>query len=453
MSVDNTFGHFIPRSGRAFLKETSGSGRRRLRAAKILTLLYILPFFVNGFFVKNVSALSEVAQQSGNIGNYIFLMICCGSSIAIFMYYFVQRTPRDNNVFTYPFIFLALLFLLEVTSAIWSSTPSGTVYHTAPSFISLLYVAAITSIIGVSRFPQEDLYEIWCFAIKVFGMALLLLIVSAFSGDDGFRSAFGEAYSRLYGTWFGIHPNVSSLIATICTLHYLAIAKRLKPIDFLLLAISCLVLILSRDRTQYATVFLALFLLSFQNKKIRLFFIVSFVILGSVILTQYEAALHYISRGRGLDSLTSLTGRIDLWSAALDFAFMKFWFGWGGWAGAAVDFNYSYATMFPYKIYSNIDNTFMQVFVDCGAVGLALFGGFLFSTLWKSFRAAKTSQFQMMGLVANIVIAVKAMTGIVVVSFDATQIIAVLALLISMHSVLPALSERRIQNGKPLKAV
>jgi O-antigen ligase len=146
-------------------------------------------------------------------------------------------------------------------------------------------------------------------------------------------------------------------------------------------------------------------------------------VLAAAIVTMPSRAYEFIARGDDVESVRDMSGRVPLWQAGIEFGLERPLLGYGAYSGIRLDFGWLHRDDFGYMETNNFDNSYMNVFIETGLVGVALLVGLLVSLTrmsWRNLREHRsTVDLEMFALMLAFLI--KSYTGNVVTYFSMTQ--------------------------------
>ncbi|MEY2857616.1 MAG: hypothetical protein RLZZ74_1928 [Cyanobacteriota bacterium] len=302
--------------------------------------------------------------------------------ILIYLITFTLLGFRLPRTVTYLKTNLWLLFIIGMVifSMSWSSLPDVT-FKKAIALIGsssfALYLA--------SRFNFEEQLKIlgWSFGIALFCSYIFALVIPT----------YGIMPS---GAWRGIYPHKNglgeSMFISFLTFYFLSIsAKQYRTLCKICCLLSVVIILLAQSGTALISVMFifttaqALKLVSFKSKK-TVFAILLLLML--IALSLFFVMLNVNTLLNVFDKDITLTGRTPLWSDLWGFIQQKPWLGYG----FGTFFSGSHReTAIIWKVHDWIPphahNGFIQIWLDIGVIGLAVFSisyfGCLFNALFK----------------------------------------------------------------------
>ncbi len=223
---------------------------------------------------------------------------------------------------------------------------------------------------------RRSLERFWIHVVAgVGGLVAGYFIVTIVGGDALF--AFVGGVPKYVG--FGGGPNgangltaMGAILALVGISRMIGAPMRRSLFAALLVSVACAVMLVSYSRTSMAIFGLMLIVLLYRTKRLVAAAIVSGAALIALLLA-FEELRAFLLRGQDVNAFLSLTGRLDfLWVAGIAVYLMSPLLGHGYYAATT--------QLLPVALFgthdatiSNVDNSFLEVAMNLGAVGLALF--------------------------------------------------------------------------------
>lgn len=268
-------------------------------------------------------------------------------------------------------------YVLYVAWALASVAFSGDAFLSAAKVFELCVTVFVVATVTHWCSTAEELDQIWRMCMAGLGLIVvgyfavsIALTMPLISFVDGFPkySGFGGGPGGANGM-----SQISALLALFGisrSLH--ARTPGSKVAFWSLTVLALLALVVSYSRTSLAIFALLLLLLLARSRRYVALLLACGAVLAGVLALGPEL-YRYILRGQSAQVFLSLTGRLDyLWVAGLSVWASSPWIGHG----------YYYATTYllplalvdGYDItLSNVDNTFLEIAMNLGVVGLSLF--------------------------------------------------------------------------------
>ena len=276
-----------------------------------------------------------------------------------------------------------LLVVTVATSVLWSQDPQITIHRT----IKILATCSVGWYL-VARYPPREIFQLLAIAL------VFTALLSAFYGTLDPGVASGIEWQGVWG-----HKNVFArsmvLSATACLLLLLE-PTRWRWLLWAGFALSCAMVGLSQSATGAIILMVLIVLVRFSGSlRLRATILIPLLIgcalllVGGVVWLQHHAA--DLAGQMGKD--TTLTGRTELWAVAimmiqrhpwLGYGFGAFWRGPSGESGellSAVRYQPPHA-----------HNGFIDLTLDLGLVGLAIFVAGLATALFAAVSRARSAR-------------------------------------------------------------
>lgn len=310
----------------------------------------------------NVDALGLLGAHSKTIS--ALLIIIVGG-----YYGLKQSTWGERGVDKKGLSLIGMLLLLGFISLYWTVDTNATVVALAAWVYTIFLVVTLVGL-GVSQICRVVVF--------VFAFFCFLGAVGYFFGADVFVSNHGV--ERFQGLFYG--PHALARPATICLIILASGVAQLKfRTGMALWFIIGLSLFMTFSRQAYLGVLIGvsitLFLRATSTMRGRTILVGLLASLAAVVLAELNgfSVLNTLSRGEG-DDVASLTGRTFIWQAALELIKFEPWVGYGFGAGGSALEDYYSAGAYGWRTY-NVHNGFLQVLLDIGLIGFAVFSGVL----------------------------------------------------------------------------
>jgi exopolysaccharide production protein ExoQ len=304
------------------------------------------------------------------------------SFILIYLITFALLGFRLPRTIAYLKTNLWLLFLIGLTifSVSWSSLPMGTLKEA----VSLVGSSGF-ALYFASRYNFEEQLKIlgWSFGIALFSSFIFALVIPA----------YGIMPS---GAWRGIYPHKNglgeSMFISFLTFYFLSIsAKKYRTFCKICCLLSVVIILLAQSGTSLISVIFifttaqALKLVSFKSKQSVLAILLMLIFIA---LSLFFLMINFHTFLNAFDKDITLTGRTPLWSDLWGFIQQKPWlgYGFGTFFSSGHRETATIWTMHDW-VPPHAHNGFIQIWLDIGVVGLAVFSisyfGCIFNALFK----------------------------------------------------------------------
>jgi O-antigen ligase len=283
--------------------------------------------------------------------------------------------------------------LWGLASTLWSVSPLGTLYKSI-EYITMLALFALvaSSIMLTLKEPRQ-----WLIALKgVFDwhwFLLFLLMVSVYVGVivlpeyailRDYRDQTGVLGFSIQGALPGLSANAVGTLGAIMgvvAVVRLLLMPRLRILWIALLLVSLLTMVLTQSRSPILAFLVAVVVVLVMSRRFGLL-IASGALLGTASLAQYGQLMYeFMTRGQNEQNLTSLTGRVTRWQASFEAIREQPLVGYGANAGGRVVLESALG-----EVGVDVHNTFVEVLLDTGVVGLVLLVAGLVATWFWMFK-------------------------------------------------------------------
>ena len=254
---------------------------------------------------------------------------------------------------------------------------SGDPFLSAAKVFELSVALLVVLLIAHWTRTQEELDRVWTLFMAGLGLLIagyftisIALSLPLFTSVGGFPkySGFGGGPGGANGM-----SQIASVLALFGISRSLATRQPERKLMYLLLSgLALVVLLVSYSRTSIAIFGFLLLLLLARSRRYVALVLLTGTILAALLSLGPQLAL-YTLRGQDVETFLTLTGRLNyLWVAGVSVFLASPWIGHG----------YYYATTYllplalvdSYDVtLSNVDNTFLEVAMNLGLVGLGLF--------------------------------------------------------------------------------
>jgi exopolysaccharide production protein ExoQ len=354
-----------------------------------IVLLYVLDFFSPHMQVKNALmsadlSLSLELQSGGNIVKQLFWI----TALFVSFWYFLRNKIFELKLNREQLIFAGLVLFLFVSS-LWANDSGLTLKR---ALFQLILILTIFFSISSIQYHQKFLFIVY--------LAFSLLLV----WEVAFSIIFSSFAFDISGALSGIHSGknqfgVAAFLGCAISLQqYLnnryMVSERNKMFALMTLFGWIVLLLLSRSKT---CIFLAIVVLLFfiirRSSLNLMLFTKLFMIASTVVLsvTTFLSLYLYddvVKIYENIFDFVELTGRGEIWTLSLysfseksllGYGFSSFW----GTGDIPYYFNVEYSYL---RFLNQSHNGYLDLLLQIGIVGGALFGFFLFSFVNKGFQ-------------------------------------------------------------------
>lgn len=316
--------------------------------------------------------------------NQIYKVITrLGMTFTIGLLYYALQAIGCKPLFKARNISGGILYLgyliLGIASFGWSTDVKYSMLQWAMTFESLVFVYLYLRVITLVSYylPQQQINLIATFTWATFPVMVIFIAGSFIEPDLFYRAMRGGDELRLGGYY--MNPNELGMLSSIgASMSFLLFQKaKIKWPSLLVMLSSLFVLVLTSSRSSAIGFFviMGLLILESNNKRLKIVMVVAMLI-GVPIMLQVVV---FKSAG-GVDEVLSMTGRLPFWKALLKEGIIREpFFGFGFMRINYTDYFESLNTYAAKMTH----NTFMQVLMNLGFVGIYL----VFWQMWATIRS------------------------------------------------------------------
>jgi exopolysaccharide production protein ExoQ len=336
-----------------------------------LFLFLLMLVMVGGFFTwsENVMitrAIKVVGRLGTTVGAWmVYRMILDHGAAASF------RLKNSLSATLY-----GIYLLLGFTSLMWSTNPGYSLLQWFMDVECMVFAWYFMQSVFLlqSWFPESPTRFYSIMGNTAFTLLLVFIIGMIVNPDDFFRLVEGGEDKRLGG--YIMNPNELGMLCGLgisCLIFDLYSKPKKWWTIFKILLIGY-ALILTKSRSSLVGLLIIIFFHVRRSDKKWLQWVIYAGVLGAVPL----AVQHLVMRKGGLDDVLSMTGRMPFWKALiseglpreplLGFGFMR------------IDYKETFSSVHSYTAHMT-HNTFIQVLMNLGFIGLVLVMFQLFFTL------------------------------------------------------------------------
>lgn len=345
------------------------SALRRRHALFVGTLFWISFFWP----APAVSAYSLAELGVGRLLRVVLLLVAAA-------YLVLHVGQRRHRRVIEPALHLPIVLYVAwaAISAVYSPDPLLTIWKAFEMGVVVLFGFSLSKMYADAD-PYVEVLRGALFLIFVVGVFAAVGIAMEPQLALDINSVDGEYSSDRYSRW-GIIPRVNpnTLAQFGAILACVGFVEVLRPTSlrrwpgYFLSLLGLFCLLAAHSRTSMVSLVLGLIVVSYVFKRGMLFPLYA-LIAGLVGLFSYESIMEFVLRGQSTEQFTSLTGRTHIWEIAWErFLESPIW-GGGYYAGHK---ELDLATIFS-SGFSTIDNTYLEILVDLGVVGVAFAAWYL----------------------------------------------------------------------------
>jgi len=324
-------------------------------------------------FLGQPRGVAQIAEDPVDIIRFLRILVLSILTICSLIGLF--RTGRNSSSWK-GIRWLAIYAVVAMMSSVYSPFPALSVYK---GFEVMTHVL-VALLVGTSLRQLEDIKHV----LNVLLLAMLFLVISALVGTV---TAPSHAFAKLKSTGpmafvlRGVYPEInantlsqlSGMLATCSLCLYFSSKERKFRIGtsiVFIIATTCLILAHSRTSLFAFVAAVCFTLMYFRGRT-------SMLIIGSIGITVWISDLftEYIFRGQSQELLMSFSGRTNFWKLVLERIWQAPILGHGFYSSQRMTWGVS-----------SVDNTYLEVILGVGFVGLTFFCmaiASVFLNLWR----------------------------------------------------------------------
>ncbi|HHJ14469.1 MAG TPA: O-antigen ligase family protein [Gammaproteobacteria bacterium] len=354
---------------------------RRWPVATFLISLLFLSLFLTSSTQLNTSPGTELG---------IVRKIRVGLLISVFfiVLFSILLNRLGRLRLTSPMAAMLLYALYAMLSALYSTHPSLTAWKGFEVLVDVMVFVYLASYLKDYASIRDLLNIVY--------IIVLYLVVSALVGGV---FAPGLAYVRqtggsgsmaweYWGIFPSIHPNslaqFGAIIGVIAMIHLLYAKRAIeRNMSFLILAIGLAGMLLSHSRTSLIGFVLASAVIFMFGKRKGIGLAILFVGAIAVVISDFDTLVKmYVMRGQSEEVFARMSGRTEYWPRVIEAFLISPFIGHGYYSGHRFG-------VFEGKLMlntSSVDNTYLEVLVDLGILGMFFIALMLVMTAKNFFR-------------------------------------------------------------------
>jgi O-antigen ligase len=336
-----------------------------------LFLILLSSVFLSSFFLESARRTSEVMREDPvnavNLARIILVGFVGFCTISILF----LRSYQFGRNFRGPLGWMFVYGAIALISSVYSSLPLVSAGKAFEILVDVFFFMAVSSFCC-----SLELVSLWNLLLTFLCALLIAVWASALILPSvGFIRIPGALLPlQLQGALPSIDPNdlgeISAIVAVTGFCRILVKRRSAHRDGFLwggVFLLALLSLIFAQARTSVVGLVVALVGIQFITRKLGL--LPLFALCGGALLVYggREALLQYYMRGQTSGEFYSMTGRIGIWEAAWSFFKQSPLFGHGFYTAHRLDLNVRLSGVIDI---SNIDNTFLEVMLGVGLIGL-----------------------------------------------------------------------------------
>ena len=351
--------------------------RQNNSKSRIPWLLVFIIFLVLAAFSRWIDDGDALNPESGVRGWVEISLVLAAFILTVFFYGKILFRRRLSSITTGE-ILLLLFGLWAAASSFWSPNVVLALGKSFGLLLSIIVASCISYVAYQQKLPL--IKSVQAAALLLIGF---LFLVNWYYYHEFLHYELINEQSRLV---LGYNrPNVSSVylsLIILCSVYQILYekGKKFPLMQVLVFLVTSILVVLTLSRTTLMSIVLGIFFLvlfRFPSKKFRLALFTSVVLFGLLPIL----VLSFMNPSSGIGNfvlgdsdLLTLNGRIPLWQLAIDSLKDSLLIGNGYFSS-----RYILMDTFPWGI--NSHNSFLEVFVTTGAIGLFLIALFYLSCL------------------------------------------------------------------------
>ena len=372
----------------------SGRPPRWVGGFRFLFLVLLSSIYVHGFFPDVPMMTSEVMKENPvnfiNLTRFILVGFVGLCTIGIFL----LRSNQFARNIKGPLGWMMVYAAVALASTAYSSLPLVSAGQALELLVDVLFFVAVSSFCS-----SLEIVSLWNLLLSFVSALLVAVWVSALVNPSaGFAHIPGALLPlQLQGAFPTISPTdlgqISAIVAA--TAFYRILVRRRAALEnegllwggvFIFGLVS---LIFAQERTYVGALAAALIAILFMTRKLNLLPILALCGVALIAGGAGEALREYYMRGQSSAEFLGMTGRLKIWEVGWNFFKESPLLGHGFQTGHRVDLNVRRSLM-SIEI-PTVDNTFLDVLLDVGIVGLLPILAALFQLAGRLLRISRAA--------------------------------------------------------------
>ncbi|MEW6447673.1 MAG: O-antigen ligase family protein [Bacillota bacterium] len=330
-----------------------------------------------------VRGVEQIQENPADPAALFRIGLVCTVAAAVLLKGTIGRGGLHRNLSRGLVAPLTCYALFGVFSTIWSVYPAWTLYRSVEYLVD---IALIATIIGSLR-SAEDYKRFfdwtWILFACLLGSVWLGVLLRP---DEAIRHGVGVTGIQIHGVFPVISENgtgdLGAILAAVA-IGRLLFTKENRKLFLALLLVSLATLVLAYSRTPLTAFFLAVMVMLYAGRRLTLLtaLLAGMGIAGVSPLGQF--LWEFFRRGQSMELFFSLSGRVYWWEYLWDVFRENPIFGLGAYAGG----RFVVLDALGAGLSSSVHNTFLEVVIGSGLVGLVILLAGLGGTWWHLLRA------------------------------------------------------------------
>jgi O-antigen ligase len=340
---------------------------------QVLFLMLLFSVFLQGFFIENAMRTSEELRENPVNPVNLARIILIGFVGLCLIGVFLLRSSQFTRNFKGPLGWMIVYAAIALASAAYSSLPLVSAGKAFEVLVDVLFFVAVSSF--CTSLEVNSLWDLLLFFLSAYLTAVW--ISALVMPSVGFIHIPGALLPlQLQGAYPTNSPNdigeISAIVAA--TAFYRLLLKRRSAIENEgllwggILVLGIVSLIFAQARTSVIELAAALIAILLMTRKSRLLPLL--LVSGAILFVAGGASAlrEYLMRGQSSELFYSMSGRLSIWDVAWTFFKESPLIGHGFFTAHRLDLNIR-LTAISVNV-STIDNTFLEVLLGVGLIGL-----------------------------------------------------------------------------------
>jgi O-antigen ligase len=361
---------------------------------QLLFLVLVSSIFLEGFFPEIAMRTSEVMRDNPintiNLARVVLVGFVGFCTIGIAIMRIDKFVHNIRGSLRWMIVYAAV----ALASTFYSSLPLVSAGKALEVLVDAIFFVAVSSFCS-----SLEIVSLWNLLLSFLSVSLAAVWVSAFVNPSaGFIHIPGALLPpQLQGAFPTVSPNdlgeYSAIVAATAFYRMLARRRTALENEGLLwggvFVVGLVSLIFAQARTSVVALAAALIAILFMTRETRLLPI--FAVCGVALIAGGAGAAlrEYYMRGQSSQVFFTMTGRLTVWEVAWNFFKESPFLGHGFYTAHRLDLNARLSSM-SIEI-SNIDNTFLEMLLGVGLIGLLPILAALFTLAGRLLRILRAT--------------------------------------------------------------
>ena len=327
-----------------------------------VAIISILTIRICSYFMLSedvtLTQLFKVVMRIATCGWVMLLLTNMGGN---------KEKPRITSEFSLSSILYIAYLVLGITSLLWTSSVNDSILHLLMDmetlFFSYLFIRMIVS--KNHYLPGNNIRLSKTITVSIFVICSTFILGMIVNPEKFYRFTHGGEEARLGG--FIINPNELGMLIVIGIATAIIELKHAfnKWFKWVMMALLLYALVLTGSRSSMAGLLIIILFFATQSKTMRMRVLISTLL---IFITPFVILQLFIKQG-DVSEVMNMTGRIPFWRDLLTINFPKE--PLLGYGYMRIDYSDKFESINSYTG-AMTHNTFMQVLIGLGLVGLFL---------------------------------------------------------------------------------